>query len=281
VELTPEAIEAVVGAALAEDVGAGDLTTDGIVPAGVQCRAALVAEEPGVICGVRAALTVFARLDPAVETEILTAEGVHVGAGTVLARLSGPARAVLTGERIALNLLARLCGIATLTARYVDLVQGTRATILDTRKTTPGLRVLEKYAVHMGGGTNHRAGLYDAILIKENHLRIAGGIEAALAALGDVGRTPVEVEAETIAEVAEALEARVGGRPVDRILLDNMTVEQVAESVELAGGRVSLEASGGMSLATVRSYAETGVDFISVGALTHSARSLHVSLEVT
>ena len=210
---------------------------------------------------------------------MLAADGMHVPASAVLARVEGPARAVLTGERTALNLLGRLCGIATRTAHYVALVEGTGATILDTRKTTPGLRALEKYAVRCGGGTNHRAGLHDAILVKENHLRIAGGIHPAIASLGTPG-VPVEVEAETLDEVAEALEARVSGKPVDRILLDNMTVDQVAAAVTLAAGRVPLEASGGMSLETVRSYAETGVDFISVGALTHSARSLDVSLEV-
>jgi nicotinate-nucleotide pyrophosphorylase (carboxylating) len=191
----------------------------------------------------------------------------------VVAELEGPARAVLTGERVALNLLARLCGIASLTRRFVELTEGTGATILDTRKTTPGLRALEKYAVRCGGGANHRAGLYDAILVKENHLRIAGGIAAAVASLN--GSHDVEVEAETLDQVREALAAGV-----PRILLDNMSPEQLANAVELAGGRATLEASGGVSLATARSIAETGVDFISVGALTHSARSLTVSLEV-
>ncbi len=190
-----------------------------------------------------------------------------------LAEIEGSARAVLTGERTALNLVGRLCGIATLTARYVDLVQGTGATILDTRKTTPGLRVLEKYAVRCGGGVNHRLGLHDAILIKENHIRVAGGIGPAVAAVRN--GEPIEVEAETLAEVAEALESGV-----ERILLDNMTPEEVRRAVELVAGRAQLEASGGISLGNVRSYAETGVDFVSVGALTHSARSLRVSLEV-
>ncbi|HUY72482.1 MAG TPA: carboxylating nicotinate-nucleotide diphosphorylase [Gaiellaceae bacterium] len=274
-ELTADALEALITAALAEDIGGGDLTTDGIVPASARCRAVLVLEESGVVCGVPAAASVFTALDPGVAVEVLADEGARVALSTVVARLDGPARAVLTGERTALNLLGRLCGIATLTARYVDLVEGTGTTILDTRKTTPGLRVVEKYAVSCGGGTNHRMGLHDGILIKENHLRIAGGIRGALAALGAREGFTVEVETETLDEVAEALEAGV-----DRILLDNMTLEQVAEAVELAGGRVPLEVSGGISLATVRSYAETGVEFISVGALTHSARSLDVSLEL-
>jgi len=272
--LTPDVLEPVVRAALAEDVGSGDVTTDSVVPADARCRATLELEEPGVVCGVPAVRAVFQALDPGVAVEALLEEGARVvGVPRTVARIDGPARAVLTGERTALNLFSRLCGIATLTARYVDLVAGTGTQILDTRKTTPGLRALEKYAVRCGGGTNHRMGLHDAVLLKENHLRIAGGVAAAVAAARN-GR-PVEVEAETLDEVAEALEAGA-----DRILLDNMTPEQVRRAVELAGGRAQLEASGGISLATVRAYAETGVDFVSVGALTHAARSLHVSLEV-
>jgi nicotinate-nucleotide pyrophosphorylase (carboxylating) len=274
-ELTVEALDRVVAVALAEDVGAGDVTTEAVVSPAVRCRAELVVEEPGVVCGVPAALRVFEALDSAVTAQALVAEGARVGEPTVVAALEGPARAVLTGERTALNLLGRLSGVATLAANYVDLVEGTRATILDTRKTTPGLRELEKYAVRCGGATNHRAGLYDAILLKENHLRIAGGIAPAVAALGERNGTPVEVEAETLDEVTEALEAGV-----DRILLDNMTVDAVRRAVGLVGGGVRLEVSGGISLANVREYAETGVDFISVGALTHAARSLAVSLDV-
>jgi nicotinate-nucleotide pyrophosphorylase (carboxylating) len=273
-ELTAEALDAVVRAALAEDVGTGDMTTDGVVPADLRCRAELVLEEPGVLAGLPAAAAVFRALDPSVRLEPLLEEGAHVtDVPARVAEIEGPARAILTGERTALNLLGRLCGIATLTARYVGVVEGTGATILDTRKTTPGLRVLEKYAVRAGGGVNHRLGLDDAILLKENHLRIAGGIAPAVAALRN-GR-PIEVEAETLAEVGEALEAGV-----ERILLDNMTPEDVRRAVEFVAGRTQLEASGGISLGNVRAYAETGVDFISVGALTHSARSLHVSLEV-
>ena len=273
-ELTQADVERVVAAALAEDVGAGDRTSEALVPADARCRAQLVLEEPGIVCGVPIAAAVFRALDPTVRVEALVEEGAIVTEPpAVLAEIEGPARAVLTGERVALNLVGRLCGIASLTRRYAELTEGTQATILDTRKTTPGLRALEKYAVRCGGGANHRAGLYDAILVKENHLRIAGGITAAVAMLnGSVG---VEVEAETLAQVQEALDAGVG-----RILLDNMSPEQVAEAVTLTAGRAELEASGGISLATVRGYAETGVDFISVGALTHGARSLHVSLEV-
>jgi nicotinate-nucleotide pyrophosphorylase (carboxylating) len=273
-ELTPAVLEPVVRAALAEDVGEGDVTTNGVVPADARCRAELVLEEPGVVCGVAAVRAVFAALDPHVRVDALVEEGTRISnVPAAIAEVEGQARAVLTGERTALNLFGRLSGIATLTSRYVDLVEGTGTQILDTRKTTPGLRALERYAVRTGGGTNHRFGLHDAVLLKENHLRIAGGIAPAVAALRN-GR-PVEVEAETLDEVTEALEAGV-----DRILLDNMTPEQVRKAVKLVASRAQLEASGGISLATVRAYAETGVDFISVGALTHSARALHVSLEV-
>ena len=273
-ELTREDIDRVVRAALDEDVGGGDRTTAALVPADARCRAQLLLEEPGVVCGLDVAAAVFRAVDPSVRIAVLVEDGTSVTrAPAVLAEVDGPARAVLTGERVALNFLGRLSGIASLTHRFVELVRGTGAVVLDTRKTTPGLRALEKYAVRCGGGTNHRAGLYDAILVKENHLRIAGGIGAAVARLN--GTAGVEVEAETLDQVREAVDAGVG-----RILLDNMDPEAVADAVRVAAGRAALEASGGISLATIRSYAETGVDFISVGALTHSARSLRVSLEV-
>ena len=276
-ELTQEQIDSVVAAALDEDIGTGDATTVALVPAEARCRAELLLEEPGVVCGVPVTAAVFRALDPSVSVEAMLEEGTAVSAvPAVLAEIEGPARAVLSGERVALNLLGRLCGIASLTRRFVELTEGTSTTVLDTRKTTPGLRALEKYAVRCGGGRNHRAGLYDGVLVKENHLRVAGGVTAALAALdGSVDGLPVEVEAETLAQVREASEA---GAP--RILLDNMSPEEVRKAVALVDGRAELEASGGVSLATVRAYAETGVDFVSVGALTHAARSLNVSLEV-
>jgi len=276
-ELTAEDVERVVTAALAEDVGPGDATTEALVPAAARCRARIVLEEPGVVCGGPVAAAVFRALDPSVAVDPVLAEGAAIrDTPAVLAELAGPARAILTGERVALNLVGRLCGIASLTRRFVELVDGTGAAILDTRKTTPGLRALERYAVRCGGGCNHRDGLYDAILVKENHLRLAGGIAAAAATLRSRSAgLPVEMEAETLEQVGEALDAGI-----DRILLDNMSPERVAEAVSLVSGAAELEASGGISLATVRSYAETGVDFISVGALTHAARSLHVSLEV-
>lgn len=276
-ELSTQAVAEVVAGALYEDVGAGDRTTEALVPRDALCRAQIWIEEHGVVCGIPVASEVFAALDPDVSLVPLVAEGALIDSPpAAVAEISGPARAVLTGERIALNLVARLSGVATLTRRYVDAVAGTGATILDTRKTTPGLRALEKYAVRCGGGANHRLGLHDAILVKENHLRIAGGITAAATALAErADGVPVEVEAETQAQVEEALAAGI-----TRILLDNMTPAEVAAAVALVAGRAELEASGGITLDNVRSYAETGVDFISIGALTHSARSLHVSLEV-
>ena len=276
-ELNEQTVAEVVAAALREDVGSGDLTTTLLVPPEHRCRAQLLLEEPGIVCGVQVAAAVFRALEPTVTVTAVVEEGARVqNTPAALAELAGPAAAILTGERTALNLLARLCGIATLTRRYVDQVDGTGVTILDTRKTTPGLRALEKYAVRCGGGQNHRFGLDDAILVKENHLRIAGDIGAAAAALaGHTAGIAVEMEAETLDQVADALEAGI-----ERILLDNMTPDEVAQAVELNAGRAKLEASGGITLATIRTYAETGVDFVSVGALTHAARSLHVSLEV-
>jgi len=274
-ELTAGALERLVELALAEDVGDGDVTTEALVPADLRCGAQLFVEEPGVVCGVELAGAVFRALDDSVGVETVLADGTAVTGYALVAEVEGPARAVLTGERTALNLLGRLSGIATLTRQFADAVAGTRATILDTRKTTPGLRALEKYAVRCGGGANHRAGLYDAVLVKENHLRIAGGIAPAVAALRARWDGPIEVEAETLAEVGEALEAGV-----ERILLDNMSPAEISAAVDLVDGRAELEASGGISLGNVHAYAATGVDFISIGALTHGARSLHVSLDV-
>jgi nicotinate-nucleotide pyrophosphorylase (carboxylating) len=276
--LDRELLAEVVERALAEDVGSGDLTTDAIVPAGQRRRARVLLEQAGVVSGVPVVEAVFRALDADVRVRALLPEGTRVDdVPAPVAELEGPARAILTGERVALNLFARMCGIATLTRRYVDLVEGTGATILDTRKTTPGLRALEKYAVRSGGGTNHRMGLDDAILIKDNHLRIAGGVEPALAAVRATGSDrPVEIEADTVEQVEQALRAGA-----ERILLDNMSPAEVTRAVEVVRGRALLEASGGISEDRVRAYAETGVDFISIGALTHGARSLHVSLEVT
>ena len=255
---------------LAEDVGAGDATTLAVIDRDATCKARILVKEPGVVCGLDAAAAVFEELGANLEP--LAADGNSVQGPVAL--ITGPARAVLTGERLALNLLGRLSGIATLTRRYVDAIDGTGATILDTRKTTPGLRDLEKQAVRCGGGTNHRFRLDDGVLIKDNHLRLAGSIAEAVARTRATG-LPVEVECDTLPQVAEALAAGV-----DRILLDNMTTDELRDAVGLTAGRAELEASGSVSLDTVRAIAETGVDFISVGALTHSARALDVSLEV-
>jgi nicotinate-nucleotide pyrophosphorylase (carboxylating) len=257
---------------LAEDVGDGDLTSASVVPEDARLEASLLLKERGVVCGLELADAVFRELDPDVVFEPVARDG-EVTQGSV-ARLGGNARALLTGERTALNLLGRLSGIATLTRAYVDAVDGTGATILDTRKTTPGLRALEKLAVRVGGGSNHRLGLYDGILIKDNHLRLAGGVAEAVRRAQGNG-VPVEVECETLDDVRAALDAGA-----EIVLLDNMTVSQVREAVLLVGGRAKTEASGGVTLDTIRAIAETGVDFISVGALTHSARSLDVSMDV-
>jgi nicotinate-nucleotide pyrophosphorylase (carboxylating) len=255
---------------------AHDVTSAATVPAGQLGTADLVARADGVVAGLPVAARVFARLAPGATLTAGAADGDRVARGDVLLTVRGPVRALLAAERSALNIASRASGIATHTRAWVDAIEGTKAQVLDTRKTTPGLRPLEKYAVRCGGGRNHRAGLYDGVLVKENHLRMAGGVSAALAVLdGRVDGLPVEIEAETLAQVREALD---GGAP--RILLDNMSPEEVREAVGLTAGRAELEASGGVSLGTVRAYAETGVDFVSVGALTHSARSLHVSLEV-
>ena len=273
--MSTPAIAELVARALAEDVGDGDVTTEATVPSGTRARALITQKAPGVVFGLEVAEQTFRALDPEATFERLVAEGQWRERGPVL-RIEGAARALLTAERTALNFLQRLSGVATLTARCVQAVAGTGAQVLDTRKTTPGLRALEKAAVAAGGGSNHRAGLYDAILIKENHEALAGGVgEAVRRAAAYAPELPLEVECRTIADVDEALAAGA-----ERILLDNMSPATISAAVELVAGRAELEASGGISLGTVRAYAETGVDFISVGALTHGARSLHVSLEV-
>jgi nicotinate-nucleotide pyrophosphorylase (carboxylating) len=270
-----DTLERVVLAALAEDVGRGDVTTEATVGADAMGTAELVVREPGVVCGLRAAEATFRALDPGLEFESLVPEGGAVEAATAVAVVTGFERAILTGERVALNFLGRLSGIATLTRRYVDAVQGTGAAVLDTRKTTPGLRALEKHAVVCGGGRNHRFGLDDGVLVKDNHLRAVGSISNAVESLRVATVLPVEVECDTLEQVSEALDAGV-----DAILLDNMTLDELRSAVALAGGRARLEASGGITLESIRAVAETGVDEISVGALTHSARSLDVSLEL-
>jgi len=259
--------------ALEEDVGTGDVTTLATVPESARAVATITQKAPGVVFGLDVAETVFRALDPDVDVERLGPEGEWREDGPVL-RASGSARALLSAERTALNFLGRLSGVATLTARCVRAVEGTGAQILDTRKTTPGLRALEKAAVAAGGGRNHRFGLWDEILIKENHAAMAGGVGPAIRAAREMfPDLPLEVECRTTAEIAEALEA--GAK---RILLDNMGPDRLRMAVMQVAGRAVLEASGGMTLDTLRAHAETGVDFISIGALTHSAPALDLSL---
>ncbi|MGD0166402.1 MAG: carboxylating nicotinate-nucleotide diphosphorylase [Gaiellaceae bacterium] len=269
-------IAEVVELALAEDIGCGDLTTRALFTESDRCRAQISLEEVGVVCGLTVVRAVFRQLDQETELETSVEDGERVErVPAELAQLQGRTRALLSGERVALNLLGRLSGIATLTRRFVDAVAGTGVAILDTRKTTPGLRELEKYAVRVGGGTNHRQGLYDAVLVKDNHLRLAGGVEEAVRRLRSAGSQPLELEADSLDQVDQAL-----ALGVERILLDNMTPAQVDDAVGAVRGKAELEVSGGVGLENVRAYAETGVDAISIGALTHSARSLDVSMEV-
>jgi nicotinate-nucleotide pyrophosphorylase (carboxylating) len=273
--IAADTLERLAYAALAEDVGEGDVTTDSIVDAEADGSAELLVKEPGVVCGLGIVEAVFRALDPDLVVEMLVEEGTLVESRTSVVRLSGSLRAILTGERTALNFLGRLSGIATLARRYVDEVDGTGVAILDTRKTTPGLRVLEKRAVAVGGGRNHRFALDDGVLIKDNHLRSAESIREAVERTRAATHLPIEVECDTLDQVSEALAAGA-----DAILLDNMSVDELRSAVSLARGRARLEASGGATLENVRAIAETGVDEISVGALTHSARSLDVSLEL-
>jgi nicotinate-nucleotide pyrophosphorylase (carboxylating) len=277
--LDVEAIQSLVDAALAEDVGAGDWTTQCTVPAGLEVEARIVAKAPGVIAGRAIAACVFTRLAPGCRIDGV-ADGARVERGDVVLRLQGPARALLTGERVALNFLQRLSGIATLTAQFVDCVRGTGAVISDTRKTTPLLRAVEKYAVRCGGGTNHRSSLDAMLLVKENHIAAAGSIELALGAALAAGRergVPVEVEVRTRAEFDIAL-----FMAPDRILLDHWSPEAVAAAVQARGARLmpQLEVSGNLELESVAAYARAGADILSVGALTHSARALDLSLLV-
>ena len=270
-------IAPVVRAALAEDLGrAGDVTAMACVPADARLTAVFAARRGGVVAGLACVRLALAELDPHAAFEALSQDGQAVPAGTTLAQISGNARAILSAERTALNLLGRLCGVATLTQDFVDAVAGTKARITDTRKTTPGLRALEKYAVRCGGGTNHRFGLDDAILIKDNHVAACGSVgEAVRRAKAFAGHlVKVEVEVDSLVQLQEAL-----AHEPDVIMLDNFSLDDMAAAVKLVAGRVTLEASGGVSLETVRGIAETGVDVISVGALTHSARVLDIGLD--
>ena len=265
-----------VKAALAEDIGDGDATTLALVPEDSVACAVMAAREPLVIAGIDLALAAFEQLDERVEFGIEVHDGQHVGLGQTLLRVQGPTRALLTAERTALNFVQRMAGVATLTAQFVEQIAGTQAQILDTRKTTPGWRTLEKYAVACGGGTNHRVGLHDQLMIKDNHLAVVGGdiTEAMRLARESSPELKIEVEADT---VDQAQTAALAG--ADIILLDNMNCDEIREAVRQIDGRSKIEASGGVTLETVRKIAETGVDFISVGALTHSASSVDIALD--
>ena len=278
--LTPVEIDRVVELALAEDIGPGDVTTLATISADAQASAKMVAREPLVLAGLALAEAAFQQLAGSVKTVDKAADGQHLGAGATLVCVSGPARALLSAERVALNFVQRLSGVATLTSQFVQAIKGTRAQILDTRKTTPGWRRLEKYAVTCGGGHNHRLGLYDMVLIKDNHLAalsratpnpIAAAVERARAQHPDL---KIEVEADTLEQVDQALAAGA-----DLVILDNMNPIQLRLAVQKCKARAQTEASGGITLASVRAVAEAGVDFISVGALTHSARAVDIGLD--
>ncbi len=268
-------IDEIILNALKEDIHTGDLTTQAVVPETGTATARLVAKEALVVAGMKVAARVFQLLDPAVSFTYRCNDGDRLGKGAVMAEITGDAARLLQAERVALNLLQRMSGVATLTDRYVRVVSGTKTRIVDTRKTTPGLRVLEKYAVRIGGGINHRTGLYDGILIKENHIAAAGGITTAISrARAYIPHTlKIEVETETVAEVEEALAAGA-----DIIMLDNMDCDTMTHCVQLINGRALVEASGGVNLETVRAIAETGVDIISIGALTHSPKAMDISM---
>ncbi len=272
-----EELKELIQRALQEDIGGGDVTTNAIIPSEMQVRGEFIAKADGVIAGLRAAEQAFSLLDERVEFVPKTEEGGKVAAGDIIATVSGPGRAILSAERTALNILQRMSGIATLTRRFADAVAGTRAFILDTRKTAPGLRILDKWAVRLGGGQNHRFGLFDMVLIKENHISAAGGITAAVNQVkSQIGSNmAIEVEVQNFEELHEAL-----GLEIQRILLDNMTVAEIAEAVKIAAGKIPLEASGNISLENVAKVARTGVDYISVGQLTHSVTALDISLIV-
>lgn len=279
-KLSAAEISRAVRLALAEDIGGGDATTLATVPANATAKAVMRARENLVAAGIQFAEIAFRELSPKIKIEKLSRDGQRIAAEKILLKISGPARAILTAERVALNFVQRLSGVATLTLQFVETVKGTRAQILDTRKTTPGWRRFEKYAVACGGGKNHRLGLFDMVLIKDNHLTALrnekpNAIAAAVArAREKFPKLKIEVEADTLQQVEQAVDTRA-----DFILLDNMDLKQLRQAVKIVNGRAKTEASGGVNLKTVRAIAETGVDFISIGALTHSARAVDIGLD--
>jgi len=277
-DLSPLLIHDAVRAALAEDLGrAGDVTTQAAIPAGATARAVIAAREAGVVAGLPLARAAFLQMEPRIGFEARLEDGARVAPGEIVARIEGPARAILSAERVALNYMGRLSGVASLTATYAERIAHTRARVCDTRKTTPLMRAFEKYAVRCGGGANHRFGLDDAVLIKDNHIAVAGGVAPALrAAKAFVGHlTRIEIEVDTLDQLREVL-----AEGADAVLLDNMRPDALRRAVEMVARRMICEASGGVTLDTVASIAETGVDLISVGALTHSARVLDLGLDI-
>jgi len=272
----PRSVSALIRSALEEDIGCGDITSSLLIAEEHGSRAHIIAKDGFVLAGLPFVAEVFRILDASLSFRTFFRDGDRVTKGDIIAEISGRTRSILSGERVSLNILQRLSGVATLTHSYVEIIRGTKARIVDTRKTTPGLRLMEKYAVRIGGGSNHRFGLFDGILVKDNHIRAVGSIKDALA-MAKRGHhlLRTEVEVETLDELREAIEGSA-----DVVMLDNMPVQLMKEAVKIAGGKVLLEASGNVSIKTVRSIAETGVDFISVGALTHSAPASDISLKI-
>lgn len=273
--LNPADIKAAVDAALAEDIGAGDITTKAVIPDETRLNLVMATRQDIVVAGLPVALEVFRRLAPDAVVQVETTDGAQISTGTVIARIEGQAAALLAAERTALNFMQTLSGIATLTRAYVDAIEGTGAVLLDTRKTVPGLRCLSKYATAMGGATNHRMRLDDGVLIKDNHIAVAGSAAEATRRAKAANLKAIEVECDTLDQVTEAIEAGA-----DSLLLDNMAPEMLVQAVELCAGRVTLEASGGVNLATIRAIAETGVDTISVGAITQAAPAVDIGLDL-
>ena len=278
--MSPSAID-LIRRALAEDLGPGDITSECFIPADRRSTARIVAKENGVLAGTEVALEVFRQIDPSIEVELLKNDGEAIAPGDDILNADGPTRALLSAERTALNFLQRMSGIATLTRRFVDAVSGTKAVILDTRKTTPGLREFERLAVRAGGGVNHRFGLFDRVLAKDNHLAIIGDAAGLQRAIDEARKRAPEILVEIEADTLEQVRLLCGLRGIDIILLDNMTNDQLRQAVQIRGNKkILLEASGGVNLDTVAAIAATGIDQISVGALTHSARAIDLSMEI-
>lgn len=270
-------VDKIIEQALIEDIGTGDITTESIIPYDLKAKGIIKAKEEGIIAGLGIAELVFKKLNPKITFQAKIKDGIKVSPGEILAEITGPAQTILKGERIALNFLQRMSGITTITYQFCQEVKDFPVHITDTRKTTPGLRILEKYAVRIGGGYNHRFGLYDAVLIKDNHLAIAGGVKAAISSVRKrISHTmKIEVEVENLSQLQEALEMQA-----DIIMLDNMDLDTIRKAVKMAKNKALIEASGGITLEKVKEIAQTGVDLISVGALTHSAKSLDINMEI-